>query len=272
MTNSDEGSNLATLTTTSQFGRWFFDAINSKKRYHDHIFMLDDNAKLDQAMTQHLQSVIIEIGDRLLYMQDRVNEVFVTGLEKKKLDSAYHQLWHFRTRLIDSYPSRADFEKREPHLFLGYQKESEQSVQTLLSSDEAFATHITIPKFLAKQTEQAIKFLQDAKELSEVERPVVKITKGGIGIAGDASRHYRIKGGRKNAVVEMFRIQPEGLTAKRWALLVEKPIASASQTVNSDVRDVNNRFQKRLKLNNDLIVTRNGYTLNFEELDIQLEE
>ena len=107
---------------------------------------------------------------------------------------------------------------------------------------------------------------------SRLEYVEVLISPNGISVKGQAKLHYGINGTRKAAVIKMFKRQPDGLSAKAWATLVGKPVVSASQAVNSDVRSINAIFKKKLQLDNDLIVYRGGYTLNFEELDIQLEE
>lgn len=100
----------------------------------------------------------------------------------------------------------------------------------------------------------------------------VAFTSSGVGVPGEAGRHYSLRGGRKKAVLEMLERYPETLSAKAWARLVgkENPASSDSiQQVSSDVKDINKRFKINLQLDEDLILNRNGYMLNFDELDIK---
>lgn len=117
-----------------------------------------------------------------------------------------------------------------------------------------------------------VEYVAKINSQSSPEEVVVVISSSGIGVRGQAERHYGIKGARKAVVLEMFTLKPEGLSAKAWARLTGKSVASASQAVNSDMKSINAIFRKNLQLDNDLIVHRGGYTLNFEELDIRLEE
>lgn len=101
--------------------------------------------------------------------------------------------------------------------------------------------------------------------------PEVVIDEDGIGVLGDASRHYALRGGRKKVMLAMRDSYPEALSAKKCARLMGKTATIQSeliQQVSADVNDINKRFKKNLQLGSDLIINRNGYLLNFEELNI----
>lgn len=104
---------------------------------------------------------------------------------------------------------------------------------------------------------------------------VILISSNGIGVSGSAERHYSVRGGRKKIIDEMYGLYPEPLSAKAWAKFVGKNLtvlSDAVQQVSADVSDINKRFKKQLQIENDLIINRNGYLLNFEELDIQKKD
>lgn len=141
-----------------------------------------------------------------------------------------------------------------------------EDVKELIDGTEIEIVHLILDE------DALMEYVAKINSQSSPEDVVVVITSSGIGIKGQAKRYYGIKGTRKAVVLEMFKLQPEGLSAKAWAVLAGKSVASASQAVNSDMKSINAIFRKNLQLDADLIVYRGGYTLNFEELDIQLEE
>ena len=110
---------------------------------------------------------------------------------------------------------------------------------------------------------------------SEEIKTTVLITSAGIGVPNVAERHYALRGGRLKAVLSMFDNNSVPLSAKAWARLVSRASTVSSdfaQKVSSDVRDINKRFKENLQLDEDLIINRNGYLLNFEELNIEKQE
>lgn len=113
--------------------------------------------------------------------------------------------------------------------------------------------------------------------LESVEQPAsikqkVTISSKGVGVPGDAERYYSFRGGRKKAVLEMLDKYPQALSAKAWGRLVNTSNTVTSdvvQQVSADVSDINKRFKRNLQLDESLIINRNGYILNFDELDIE---
>ena len=129
-----------------------------------------------------------------------------------------------------------------------------------------------IPAEVTRVLEQGNKILDARRRGITDNKPRVIFSASGAGVPGDASKHYALRGGRKKAVMQMLEQYPETLSAKAWARLVGKvnPASSDSiQQVSSDAKNINKRFKTNLQLNEDLIINRNGYLLNFEELDIQ---
>ena len=117
--------------------------------------------------------------------------------------------------------------------------------------------------------------LEAEKVQSESKKPTVLITSIGVGVMGSAVKYYALRGGRLKAVLKMFDNNTEPFSAKAWARLVSRTNTVSSdfaQKVSSDVRDINKRFKENLQLDEDLIINRNGYLLNFEELNIQKQE
>jgi len=92
----------------------------------------------------------------------------------------------------------------------------------------------------------------------------------GVGVFGDADRHYALRGSRKRVVLAMRDCYPEALSAKKCARIMGKTgaIPSMTQQVSADINSINSIFKKNLGLEHDLIINRNGYLLNFEELNI----
>jgi len=104
------------------------------------------------------------------------------------------------------------------------------------------------------------------------ERQPIMITASGIGVPEDVKRYYPFRGGRKKAILKMVEKYPEALSAKAWAQLVGKAVPTspeAIQQVSADVNDINRRFKKKLQLDINLIINRNGYLLNYDELNIE---
>jgi hypothetical protein len=116
----------------------------------------------------------------------------------------------------------------------------------------------------------AVKHFIDRIALEQNKQKIV-INESGVGILGVADRHYAVRGERKKLVLQMLDSYPVALSAKRCARLMNKPASTPSdliQQVSADVNDINKRFKKNLQLEYDLIINRNGYLLNGEELDI----
>tara|TARA_B100000508_G_scaffold120886_2_gene102244 strand:+ start:265 stop:1047 length:783 start_codon:yes stop_codon:yes gene_type:complete len=132
-----------------------------------------------------------------------------------------------------------------------------------------------VMEVLKKGNEILDKQKQGTEVSSENIKPTVLITSAGIGVPGEAAKHYALSGGRKKAVLKILEQHPEPLSAKAWARLVSRTDTVSSdfaQKVSSDVRDINKRFRENLQLDEDLIINRSGYLLNFEELNIEKQE
>jgi len=136
-------------------------------------------------------------------------------------------------------------------------------------SDAVGAPGNTVPSEV-NEVVGAVRQFIDHLALDEDKQTIV-INESGVGILGAADRHYALRGERKKLVMQMLASYPVALSAKRCARLMNKPALVQSeliQQVSADVNDINKRFKKNLQIEHDLIINRNGYLLNGEELHI----